>query len=190
MHKINSFYSDSELHRLGFRRIGKNVSISKKASLYGIEKMAIGDHVRIDDFCILSGTITIGSYVHISAFAALYGAAGIVIEDFSGLSPRATVLSVSDDFSGDAMIGPLLPDVYTNVKKGAVSIGTFVQIGAGSVIMPGISIPKGVAVGALSLVNKDPDSWTIIAGIPAKAIRKRSKNLLKKYDAFKKTKRL
>ena len=64
------FYSESELKNLGFKKIGSNVLISKKASLYGVSQMEIGDNVRIDDFCILSGNIMLGSNIHISAYVA------------------------------------------------------------------------------------------------------------------------
>ncbi len=64
---MNSFYSRKELLSLGFKKIGKDVLISRKASFYNIEKIEIGNNVRVDDFSILSGKIKIGSYVNISA---------------------------------------------------------------------------------------------------------------------------
>ena len=76
---MNNFFNEEELNKMGFKSIGKNVLISKKASIYSPEKIKIGDHVRIDDFTILSGNITIGNYVHISAYVALYGRFGIEI---------------------------------------------------------------------------------------------------------------
>lgn len=59
-----------------------------------------------------------------------------------------------------------------------------VIIGAGSVILPGVVLQEGVAVGAMSLVNKDCDEFTIYAGAPAKPIKKRSKNLLELEASF------
>lgn len=50
-----SFYSAGELATLGFRALGRNVRISRKASIYGASRIEIGDHVRVDDFAILSG---------------------------------------------------------------------------------------------------------------------------------------
>lgn len=70
---MDSFYSRSELEHIGFATIGKNVLLSRKASIYSPAMISIGDNVRIDDFCILSGCIGIGSQVHISAYVALYG---------------------------------------------------------------------------------------------------------------------
>lgn len=74
---MNDFYSEKELKKMKFKRIGKNVQISKKSSIYSPDKIEIGNNVRIDDFAILSGNIIIGDFVHISAYVALYGRFGI-----------------------------------------------------------------------------------------------------------------
>ena len=50
---MNSFYTKEELEKLGFKEIGDEVFISRNASIYGAANMSIGNHVRIDDFCIL-----------------------------------------------------------------------------------------------------------------------------------------
>ena len=49
-----AFLSPSALAEIGFAAVGKNVLISDKASIYGAERIEIGNNVRIDDFCILS----------------------------------------------------------------------------------------------------------------------------------------
>ena len=69
---MNSFYSIDEIKKIGFKSIGNNVLISKKASFYNAETMVIGNNVRIDDFCILSGIIEIRDYVHIAAYSGLF----------------------------------------------------------------------------------------------------------------------
>lgn len=176
---MNSFYSQSELEKLGFKKLGKSVLISRNAVFYGIGDMTIGDFVRIDDFCILSGVITLGSHIHIAAYCGLYGSHGIQMEDYTGLSPRCTVFSASDDFSGDYLISPMAKKEYTNITGGQVIIKQYSQIGAGCIILPNITIQEGVAVGAMSLVNKTLLEWTIYAGTPAKKINERKKGLLK-----------
>ena len=45
-----SKYTEEELQKLGFKFIGKNVLISQKSSIYGMDKISIGDNTRIDDF--------------------------------------------------------------------------------------------------------------------------------------------
>ena len=176
---MSSFYSENELEQLGLCSYGKNVLISRKVSIYGAANISIGDNVRIDDFCILSGNVTIGSNIHISAFVALYGSKGIVLEDYAGISPRSTVYSAMDDFSGDYLIGPIHDIGKTNVKGGRVVISKNVQVGANCVIFPNLTIGEGSVLGAMSLVKTDIKSWGIYAGIPAKFIKERSKTLLK-----------
>lgn len=173
-----SFYSEEELLSMGFKSIGKGCCISRKASLYGISLLSIGDNVRIDDFCILSGNITLGSHIHISAYVALYGAEGIVLEDYTGISARSTIYSAMDDFSGDYLIGPIHPEEYTNVTGGKVVVKKYSQIGANCVIFPDLTIEEGVVVGACSMVRHSLDSWYIYAGIPCRKLKERRKNML------------
>jgi acetyltransferase-like isoleucine patch superfamily enzyme len=176
---MNSFYSDSELNSLGLKSFGKNVLISRKACLYTPSQISVGNDVRIDDFCILSGQISLGSNIHIGAFSALYGKFGIDMEDYTGLSPRCTIFSATDDFSGDYLISPMQELRFTNVTGGKVLIKRFSQLGSGCVIFPEITINEGVAVGAMSLVNIDLEEWNVYAGIPVKFLKKRNKGLLK-----------
>lgn len=61
-----SFYSDEELQQMGFAHVGHDVMISRKASIYGASNIWIGNHVRVDDFCVLSGKITFGNYIHVA----------------------------------------------------------------------------------------------------------------------------
>jgi len=175
---MNSFYTQEELSKLGLKAIGQNVFVSRFTQFYGIENIEIGNNVRIDDFCILSGNIKLGNNIHISAYTAIYGKFGVEMEDYSGLSPRCTVFSATDDFSGDYLIGPTVDSKFTNVNGGKVLIKKYSQIGSGCIILPDVTIGEGVAVGAMSLINKSLDEWVIYKGIPAKYSAKRSKNLL------------
>lgn len=175
---MTSFYTNEELIELGFKSVGKNVLVSRNAKFYGISNIEIGNNVRIDDFCILSGQIILGSHIHISSYCALYGANIIEMEDYTGLSPRCTVLSASDDFSGDFLISPMVDMTKTNVTGGKVLIKRYSQIGAGCIIFPDLTIENGVAVGAMSLVRHSLKEWCIYAGIPTKKIKDRNKGLL------------
>ena len=149
-----SFYSEEELSQIGFKYIGENVKVSRKASIYSPERISIGDNVRIDDFCILSGEIVLGSNIHISPYVALYGALGIEFEDYTGISAHSVVYSAMDDFGGDYLVGSIHPDSQTNVTGGKVLIRRFSQIGVNCVVFPNLSLGEGVAVGACTLVNR------------------------------------
>lgn len=183
---MNSFYSRGELENIGFKSLGEeNIYISRKASIYSPQKISIGNNVRIDDFCILSGRIEIGNYIHIAAYSALYGGTeGIYLSDFVNISSRVSVYSVSDDYSGKTMTSPMIPDKYKAVESMPVYIERHVIVGATSVILPGVTLKEGSSFGSFSLINKDSESWSINVGIPFKKIRDREKEVLELEKEF------
>jgi len=179
---MSNFYSRIELSDIGFQALGPEVYISRKASIYKPEGICLGHHVRIDDYCILSGGegIEIGNYVHISAYSAIYGGAGVVMEDYTGLSPRCTIFSESDDFSGESMINPFFhEELKPGFIRGKVCLRKFSQLGTNSSVLPNVELGEGAVVGAHSLVNKSCDPWGVYVGVPVKKIKERSKNLIK-----------
>ena len=152
------FLSNKELEQTGFSSIGNNVQISSLASLYNCSNISIGNNVRIDDYCLLSagqGGIEIGNNIHIAAYTSLIGAGRIVISDFSNLSSRVSIYSSNDDYSGQFMTNPTIPEEFTGVKHADVLLGRHVIIGCGSVILPGVILGERAAVGALSLIATD-----------------------------------
>lgn len=177
---MTSFYSRDELNKIGFERLGDDVFISRKASIYSPEKMKIGNHVRIDDFCILSGKIELGNYIHVAAYSAIYGGeAGVIVSNFANISSRVSIYSVSDDYSGETMTSPMIPKEYKNVDSREVIIKEHVIIGSNSVVMPGTTLNTGSAFGAFSFINRDTEEWSIYAGIPIKKVKDRERDLLK-----------
>lgn len=175
----NSFYTDDELRQLGLKSYGIDVKISRKASIYSPEGIRIGNHVRIDDFCLLSGKIEAENYVHVAAFAALYGGdKGIYIANYATISSRVNVYSICDDYSGEFMTNPMVPTQFRNVNCEAVHIERHVIIGAGSIVLPGVELREGSAFGSFSFINHDSESWSMNVGIPFRKIRNRSKNIL------------
>lgn len=182
---LNSYYSIDELNKLGLASFGNNVLISRKASIYGASNINIGNNVRIDDFCILSGKINIGNYIHIAPYTALYGGdKGIKMNDFTAISSKSVVYSVSDDYTGEAMTNPMLPDKYKKIQSLEVIIEKHVIIGAGCIVLPGVVLKEGSSFGAMTLINKSSEPWSINAGIPFKKIKNRSKNLLELEKEF------
>lgn len=180
-----AFYTRKELEGLGFRKIGRDVKVSNKASIYNPELIEIGDFSRIDDFCVVSGNVKIGKYVHFAVFNNVAGGEpGIEFEDFSGLAYGCHVFSQSDDYSGASLTNPTVPDEFKNEVKRAVVIGRHSIVGTGSVITPGTTLAEGTAVGALSLVTKSTEAWSIYFGSPARRIKARSKDLLEKERAL------
>lgn len=175
---MGSFYSQKELNEIGFKFLGENVLLSRKCSIYSAENIEIKSNVRIDDFCILSGKIKIGCNIHISAYTALYGINGILLEDYVTISGRNLIYSASDDYSGEYMTNPM-NSKNANVTGGPVILCKHTIVGAGCVLLPNITLKEGTAIGAMSLVNKSTEEWGVYVGVPAKKIKNRSRNLLK-----------
>lgn len=176
-----SYYSDTELQALGLAAVGRNVRLSRKASLYGVGRIAIGDHSRIDDFCVLSageGGIDIGRHVHIAVFSSLIGKGRITLRDYANVSSRVAIYSSNDDYSGEHMSNPTVPSAFTGVTSAPVLVGRHVIVGAGTVILPNCHLEDGSGVGALSLVKGNCEAFSLYAGNPAKLIGQRSTKLL------------
>lgn len=179
--------SKEQIKEMGFARVGDNVALSDKASYYNCGKITIGNNVRIDDFCVLSageGGIEIGDYCHIAVFTSMMGAGKISFGDFGGTSSRVSIYSSNDDYSGEYLVGPQVPSEYSNVHHADVSIGRHVIFGAGTVVLPGVTVDDGVAVGALSLVTKNLSAFCSYLGVPARKIGSRSRQCLDKEQAL------
>ena len=176
-----------QIEEMGFKSVGADVRLSDKASYYNCKNIEIGNNVRVDDFCVLSageGGIEIGSNIHIAVYSSLIGAGKILLRDFSNISSKVAIYSSSDDYSGEFMTNPMVPAEFTNVEQAAVHVGRHVIIGSGSVILPGVILEDGVAIGALSLVTKSCSEFGIYSGIPAKFLKERKRDLLKLEEDF------
>ena len=176
----SNYLTNSEIGKIGFSRVGENVLLSRDAKFYNPKNISIENNVRIDDFCILSGNIHIGNYTHIGSSSILIaGDAGIAMEDFSGISHRVCIFAQSDDFGGRNLISPMAPDEYRKIKKGKVVLCRHSLVGSSSVILPGITLSEGTAIGAMSMVVRRTEPWTLYSGNPARKIMSRSREALK-----------
>ncbi len=174
-----AFLSKEQLEKMGYKSLGNNVLISDKASIHNSREIEIGDNSRIDDFCVISGKVSIGKNVHIAVFCNVAGGEkGITFEDFSGLAYGCHVFTQSDDYSGRSLTNPTVPDDYKREIKKAILIGRHSIVGTKSLIFPGVVLAEGTAIGASSVVTKSTEKWSIYLGNPAKRIKSRKQNLL------------
>src|SRR5471032_2637321 len=151
----------------GFNALGENVKIYPGAKLFGREYISIGD------------------YVHIASFTSITGGGTVVLEDFSTLSSGVRVLSGSDDFLGGGLTNSTIPARWRSVTRSFVHIGKHAIIGANSVVLPGVRVQTGTAVGAGSVVNKTLDAWGVYAGSPARRLKERhSQTILESAQAI------
>lgn len=148
-------------------KLGKDVRIFGFTNLYGCE---IGDESKVGTFVEIQKGAKIGKRCKISSHTFI--CEGVTIEDevFVGhnvtftndLFPRATA-------NGQLQTEADWKCIPTLVKKGA-------SIGSSATILCGITIGEGALVGAGSVVTKDVPAGAVVAGNPARVMKKSMKS--------------
>ena len=175
------YLTADELQGVGFKEIGADVLVSTRAALYGVSNITLGDHCRIDDFCLLSageGGIQLGRYVHIGCYSSLIGQGPIVLEDFSGVSGRVSIYSSNDDFSGNSIPLPTVPAEFRNPDSGEVRLCKYTAVGAGSIIFPNVTVGEGTVIGTRSVVTENCGEFGVYKGNPLRRVAYRSKTVM------------
>ena len=175
------FLTRQELEALGVICDGDDVSVHTSVVIINPEGLRLGNHVRIDPFCVLSATksIRLHDRVHIAGHCTLMGGGGIEFEPYTGASHGAIIISAADDFTGRYLAGPMVAEHLRSVHKAPVILKRYSMIGAAAVVLPGVTLGEGSIVGAHSYARKSIPEWTIWFGVPAKQVAKRRKDLLK-----------
>ncbi|MCG6223064.1 acyltransferase [Vibrio diabolicus] len=175
-----AYLNEKEIKKIGFKSVGYNVKISDMARFYSPEKISIGNNVRIDDFCIVSGLVTLGNNVHLAVYSYITGCnSGVVMEDFSGIAYGVKVFTDSDDYTGRSLTNPTVPDEFKPKKiSKPIRLEKHVIVGANSLVFPGVIVRIGTSIGANSMVTKSTKEWGVYSGVPAKFLKERKKDLL------------
>jgi putative colanic acid biosynthesis acetyltransferase WcaF len=126
-------------------RIGKNARISPSVRVWAPWNLVVGDEVAIahDVDCYCVDRLTIGDHATVSQYSFLCAA--------------------SHDIS----------DPHMKLITAPIQIGSQSWVCAGVFVSPGVTIGEGAVAGAMSVVTRDVEPWTVVAGNPAKRIRER-----------------
>lgn len=129
---------------------GDNVAIFSEVYLLNIDNLKIGDNVSIHPMCYIDAT------------------GGITIGNDVSIAHSTTIMSTEHEYS----------DINVNIKdQGCKNIPVYISnnvwIGAGTRILAGSYINQGSIVGAGAVVKNEIEKNTIVAGVPAKKIKKR-----------------
>jgi acetyltransferase-like isoleucine patch superfamily enzyme len=155
-----------------FKSIGRNVVIEEGALVFHPQTIALGNNVYVGHYAILKGyhknEMRIDDNTWIGQMCFLHSAGGIRIGKSVGIGPGVKILT---SVHGE---GPLYNPVINNeLEFGEVAIDDGCDIGIGAVILPGVHVGTGALIGAGSVVTKDVEEYTVVAGNPAKLLRKR-----------------
>lgn len=176
----SAFLSRDVLETLGFARLGEDVLIHSTAVIVDCSKISLGSRVRIDPFVIIStrGGVEFGNNVHIGGHSVMAGHAAIHLDDFVNISHYVGIYTSNDDFSGRTLSNPTVHGVISGARIASISFGRHSCVGFGSLILPGARLAEGSVLGAMSRVSRPMKPWTTYAGIPARRIRERRRDVL------------
>jgi acetyltransferase-like isoleucine patch superfamily enzyme len=176
------YLTPEALSSMPFKSLGHDVMIHERVTLVGIENISIGSHVRIDPEVILiaTGPLTIGCYTHIAAGVFIAAKAGFEMKNFANIAHGARIYTINDDYSGEHLMGPTIPAELLSLSPGAVLMQEHANVGAGAIVLPGVTLAEGSVLGALSLSGKSTEPWTIYGGVPAKPIKERRRDVIRK----------
>ena len=168
------FLQRPELEALGVSCGGDDVFVHTSVVIVNTEGLRIGNHVRIDPFCVLTATggITLGSYIHISSGCILIGGGGIEVGDYATISHGVRIFSAYEGATSGFMTNPMIPDDCRNVTTAPVILKRHSVIGPGVHILAGVTIGEGsVAAGPSSLIRDDIPDWTRVISSTIKSVR-------------------
>jgi dTDP-4-amino-4,6-dideoxy-D-glucose acyltransferase len=165
----------SAWHRRKFTKCGKHFRLKgRRLTVEG--HVELGDHVQLRDNCILrasnAGKIIFGTYCGCS-WNCIIEANGLVeIGDYTGIAENVVIRDTNHAVQGTDDHWRLTPHIVAPIR-----IGKSCLIGSGCYINPGVTINDGAVIAPMSLVTRDVGNYEIWAGVPARRVGHRTKNL-------------
>ena len=160
---LKTYYFARLLHKLNISSFNKCQidKTARVASGSALTKVKMGRYSYVGDYTHITDT-DIGSFCSIGGHCGIGG----------GIHPSDHVSTSPVFLQGRNILGKNFANIHYEPSK-KVTIGNDVWIGEGVYIMPGLSIGDGAVIGAHAVVTKDVEPYSIVAGVPAKSIRKR-----------------
>ena len=150
-----------------YKKIGYRTYISFKSSVRNHKNISIGNFCEINSFAVLWPTkLRIGNYTQINPGTAIYG--NVCIGNNVMIAPNCMVAGGNHNFNNIE-----IPMILQGSNETGIVIEDDVWIGANSTIVDGVKIGKGSIIAAGSVVVKNVDDYTVVAGVPAFKIKSR-----------------
>ncbi len=165
-------HGDGALDTAKLGRLGKDVVFEAGTLIFHPENIEIGDNVYVGHNTILKGyhknKMEIGDGAWIGQQCFFHSAGGLKIGRNVGIGPGVKIITSSHDGKDAAK-----PILHTPIVFKPVVIEDGADIGVGAIILPGVTVGEGAQVGAGAVVCEDVEPRAVVAGAPAKTIRKR-----------------
>lgn len=183
------------IFKLLFDDCGQSTIIEKNVKIIDSERISLGDNVIIEQGVVLNasslprpaliigdnsiirqysmlqtraGIIEIGSNCSVNPFCMIYGKGNVTIGNYVRIATGSVIVAQSHIYSDTT-----IPITFQGEDGKGITIEDNVWIGAGAKILDGVTIGTGSVIGAGAVVTKDIPSFSVVAGVPAKVIKKR-----------------
>lgn len=165
-------HGDGQFNRADLRECGDGCIFESGVLIFHPETVRIGNDVYVGHNAILKGyhknQLVIGDGSWIGQQVFMHSAAGILIGRHVGIGPGVKILTSEHDVRGHP--GPIL---HAPLKFAPITIDDGADIGVGAILLPGVTVGAGAIVGAGAVVTRNVESRVIVAGNPARMLRRR-----------------
>jgi virginiamycin A acetyltransferase len=164
--KINAFQFING--RIEKRITGKNSKIGKKVTIKAV--LNLEENVLIDDECyFMKGPVFIGKGTNIMFKSQIVGP--VSIGRYCAIA-RKNIFQAQNHFSlrpsiQRSLYSRIFNEKLPSIEKGGINIGNDVWIGTNVIILSGVKIGDGAIIGAGSVVTKEVQPYSVVAGVPA-----------------------
>ncbi len=180
-----------------FRKVGRGVVFGRNITLRHPHKISIGSNCFIDDNVVLDAKgkenhgLELGENVYVGRNTILSCKEGSIwIDDYCNISANCTLLSETEIKLGKfcflaghcylvaggnhSFVDPDKPIMFQpSISKGGIAVGEDVWLGAGVIVLDGVTIGRGSVIGAGAVVTKSLPEFSIAVGSPAQRVRDR-----------------
>ncbi len=171
--KKHRSHGDGRFDLRDFRFVGENVVLEANVLVFHPETITLGANVYVGHNTILKGyylnEMVIGDHTWIGQGCFLHSAGGISIGRAVGIGPMVKIITSAH--RDDRLEIPVL---HQELEFRKVTVEDGSDIGIGAILLPGVRVGEGAIVGAGSVVTQDVPPYTVVGGVPARLLRRRS----------------
>ena len=156
----------------GTLHCGKGVHLGRHSEVRG--RVLLHDGVFIHPHVLLrafGGLIEIGEGTTVNAFTTIYGAGGVSVGRQVSIASHVAIVAAMKNYRD-----PTIPIKQQGARTEGITIEDDVWLGAHVVVLDGVRIGRGAVVGAGSVVREDVPPYSVVVGVPAAVVGKRSED--------------